>query len=450
MCLTAFTFPAERLSDKNDGGISTETSGTIYGTERIQKRHDENLVVTKEHEPLVLCVSRVETNYAEAIPTEEKSSCKVTSTEPRKTSVEKSSSTQAEVVKRKQCTTEVEGEKIRKISNDVPNDLENSLSEDCKQQEAQSGKKRKTIKSVQNNLENNFSDHSKHKEQDKVNPSAVNTVESRSSKAKQKEQDVIENSKQPVENVVEIQTNSEGKKDRGNISKLSTSSECLLVVPEQKQQRKKSGKSKSISQDKPVEQLSTVKKAAVQIVKSSGGGTSSSDVLAQNGECEQQLVPGFALKRSAASTDVRVALDEENFVRKKPLPKLVKAAFKPPVATKGNNNGKARAKMPKLLKPNFVSPTLAKRDNSHDVGQEVREEKIPKSAAFSVASQQNAVLNKKLSLKSEACSDAFQQNAVAKEKLSLKRKAQCKDQCPARGALSKKAKETASCQAKGV
>ena len=80
----------------------------------------------------------------------------------------------------------------------------------------------------------------------------------------------------------------------------------------------------------------------------------------------------------------------------------------------------------------------------------MREEKIPKSAAFSDASQQNAVLNKKLSLKSEACSDAFQQNAVAKEKLSLKRKAHCKDQCPARGALSKKAKETASCQAKGV
>ena len=449
MCLAAFTFPAERLSEENDGGRSTETSGTIHGTERIQKRHDEILVVTKEHEPLVLCVSRVETNSAEAIPTEEKSSCKVTSTKPRKTSVEKSSSTQAEVVKKKQCKTEVKGGKIRKISNDVPNDLENSLSEDCKQ-EAQSGKKRKMIKSVQNNLENNFSDHSKQKEQDKVNASAVNTVESRSSKAKQKEQDVIENSKQPVENVVEIQTNSEGKKDRGNISKLSTSSECLLVVPEQKQQRKKSGKSKSISQDKPVEQLSTVKKAAVQIVKSSGGGTSSSDVLAQNGECEQQLVPGFALKRSAASTDVRVALDEENFVRKKPLPKLVKASFKPPVATKGNNNGKARAKMPKLLKPNFVSPTLAKRDNSHDVGQEVREEKIPKSAAFSDASQQNAVLNKKLSLKSEACSDAFQQNAVAKEKLSLKRKAHCKDQCPARGALSKKAKETASCQAKGV
>ena len=449
MCLTAFTFPAERLPEKNDGGRSTETSGTIHGTERIQKRHDENLVVIKQYEPLVLCVSRVETNSVEAIPTEEKSSCKVTSTKPRKTSVEKSTSTQAEVAKKKQCTTEVKGGKIRKISN-VPNDLENSLSEDCKQQEAQSGKKRKMSKSVQNNLENNFSDHSKQKEQDKVNASAVNTVESRSSKAKQKEQDVIENNKQPVENVEEIKTNSERKKDSGNSSKLSTSSECLLGVPEQKQQRKKSGKSKSISQDKPVEQLSTMKKAAVQIVKSSGGGTSSSDVLAQNGKCEQQRVPGFALKRSAASTDVRVALDEESIVRNKPLPKLVKASFKPPVATQGNNNSKARAKMPKLLKPNFVSPTLTKRDNSHDVGEEVREEKIPKSAAFSDASQQNAVLNKKLSLKSEACSDAFQQNAVAKEKLSLKRKAHCKDQCPARGALSKKAKETASCQAKGV
>lgn len=421
MCLTSFTFSAERLPENNDGGISTETSGTIHGTERIQKRHDENLVVTKEHESLVLCVPRVETNSVEAIPTEEKSS-----TKPRKTSVEKSSSTQAKVVKKKQCTNEVQGGKKRKMSNDVPNNLENSLSEDCKQKEAQSGKKRKMSKSVQNNLENNFSDHSKQKEQGKVNDSAVNTTESWSSKAKQKEQDVIENSKQPVENVEEIQTNAEGNKDSGNSSKLSTSSECLLGVPEQKQQRKKSGKSKSIFQDKPVEQLSSMKKAAVQVVKSSGGGTSSSDVLAQNGECEQQRVPGFAPKRSAASTDVRVALDEDSLARKKPLPKLVKAAFKPPVATKGNNN---RAKMPKLLKPNFVSPTLAKRDNSHDVGQEVREEKIPKSVAFS---------------------DAFQQNAVPKKKLSLKREAQCKDQCPAGGASSNKAKETTSRQAKGV
>lgn len=446
MCLTAFTFTTERLPENNDGGISAETSGTIHGTEIIRKRHDENLVVTKEHESLVLCVSRVETNSAEAIPTEEKSSCKVTSTKPRKTSVEKSSSTQAKVVKKKQCTNVVQGGRKRKMSNDVPNNLENSVSKDCKQKEAQSGKKRKMSKSVQNNLENNFSDHSKQKEQDKVNDSAVNTTESWSSKAKQKEQDVIENSKQPVENVGEIQTN-EGNKDSVNSSKLSTSSECLLGIPEQRQHRKKSGKSKSITQDKPVEQLLTMKKAAAQVVKSSGGGTSSSAVLAQNGECEKQRVPGFAPKRSAASTDVRVALDEDSLARKKPLPKLVKAAFKPPVATEGNNN---RAKMPKLLKPNFVSPTLAKRDNSHDVDQEVREEKIRKSVAFSDASQQNAVPKKKLSLKSEVCSDAFEQNAVAKKKLSLKREAQCKDQCPADGASSKKAKETTSCQAKGV
>ena len=227
-------------------------------------------------------------------------------------------------------------------------------------------------------------------------------------------------------------TNSEGKKGSGDSSKLSTTSECQLGVPVQKQEGKKSRKSKNISQDNTVEEDSTMKKPKIQrAAKSNGEGTSSSDVLAQNGECEHQRIPkklGFALKRSAASTDVRVALDEDSLARKKSLPKLVKATFKPPVATKGGNNGKARAKMPKLLKPNFVSPTLVKPDNNHDVPKEAREEKMPKSVA---------------------CSDAFEQKTVPKKKLSLKRKPQCKDQLSA-GSASKKAKEATSCQGKGL
>ena len=201
-------------------------------------------------------------------------------------------------------------------------------------------------------------------------------MESSSSKATQKKQDVTENSKQPDKNDGEALTNSEGKKGSGNSSKLSTSSECQLGVPKQKQQGKTSRKSKSISQDNPVEEGSTVKKPTIQMAKSSGKGTSSSDALAQNGECEQHRIPkkpGFALKRSAASTDVRVALDEDGLARKKSLPKLVKTTFKAPTATKGDKNGKAPAKMPKLLKPSFVSPTLSKPENNHDVRKEVCE-----------------------------------------------------------------------------
>ena len=398
--LTTFSFSAEKMPENNDG-ISVEVSETVHVTERIQNQNDETLVVPKEPDPPVPCVSNVETDSAEANSTDEKSICKVSNTKPRKTSVKSSSikkSTETKVVEKRQSTTEAQsaGKKRRKMSKGVPNGLENSLTENSKQ-----------------------------KEQEKDNASAVISMESWSSKAKRENQDMIEDSKQPVKNSEEFQANSEGKKGCGNSSKLSTTSECQLGVPAQKQEGKKS---KSMSQD-TVEGDSIMKKQKIHIAKSNGEGTSSSDFLAQNGECEHQRIPkmaGFALQRSAASIDVRVALDKDSLARKKNLPKLVKAAFKPPVATKGTNNDKARAKMPKLLKPNFVSPTLVKPDNNHDVPKNAREEKMPKSVA---------------------CSDDFEQKTDPKKKLSLKRKAQCKDQFSA-ASVSKKPKEATSSQGK--
>ena len=398
--LTTFSFSAEKMPEDNDG-ISVEVIETVHVTERIQNQIDETLVVPKEPDLPVTCVSNVETDSAEANSTDEKSICKVSNTKPRKTSVKSSSikkSTETKVVEKRQSTTEAQsaGKKRRKMSKGVPNGLENSLTENSKQ-----------------------------KEQEKDNASAVISMESWSSKAKRENQDMIEDSKQPVKNSEEFQANSEGKKGCGNSSKLSTTSECQLGVPAQKQEGKKS---KSMSQD-TVEGDSIMKKQKIHIAKSNGEGTSSSDFLAQNGECEHQRIPkmaGFALQRSAASTDVRVALDKDSLARKKNLPKLVKAAFKPPVATKGTNNDKARAKMPKLLKPNFVSPTLVKPDNNHDVPKNAREEKM---------------------LKSVACSDDFEQKTDPKKKLSLKRKAHCKDQFSA-ASVSKKPKEATSSQGK--
>ena len=244
-----------------------------------------------------------------------------------------------------------------------------------------------------------------------------------------------------------------------------TSSKSQLNVPKEKRQRKKSGKSKSVSQDNPVEEGATVDKTTDQTIKStplqslidngdagkgkgparlknhankvgkqsnikqqskesrrsSGEGASRSEVLDQNGESEQHPLPQkpcFALKRSAASTDVRVhvALSEDSSARKKSLPKLVKAAFKPPMTTKGD--GKAPAKMPKLLKPHFISPALAKAENNHDVRKE--EQTVPKSVAHSEKSDEK--------------------NTVSKKEVALKRKAQRKDQCST-GNTSKKARE---------
>ena len=401
--LTAFAFSAAEKLPQNNDGINTEMSETVHETERIQKEDDETLVVPKEPEPPVPCVSTVETDSTEANSTDEKSIliCKVTNTEPRETSVKNSpmkKSTETKVAKKRKSTTEAQS----------------------------AGKKRKMSKGVSNDLVNSLTENSKQKEQEKDNASAVISKKSWSSKAKQKNQEVIEDSKQPVKNAEEVQTNSEGRKGSGNSSKLSTTRECQLGVPVQEQE---GIKSKSISQDNTVEGDSTMKKQKIQIAKSNGEGTSSSEVLAQNGECEQRRIPkmaGFALQRSAASTDVRVALDKDSLARKKKLPKLAKAAFKPPVATKGDDSGKARAKVPKLLKPNFVSPAIVKPDNNHDVSKNAHEEKMPKSVA---------------------CSDAFEQKTGPKKKLSLKRKAQCKDQFSAASA-SKKAQETTICQGK--
>ena len=418
MILLFSFFSAERLPEDNDG-VCNEISETLHETERIPKQDEETRVVTKELEPPVPCASIVETDSAgvipadekiiyeatttkpsktsvgsaEAIPTDEKSTCKAT--KPRKTSVENSSvkkSAEIKVVKKRKSTTEAQSAgKKRKMSKGVPNDLENSLTEG-----------------------------SKRKEQEKDNASAVISMGSWPSKAKEKNHDVIEDSKQPVKSSEEVQTNSEGKMGSGN--KLSTTSECQLGVPVQQQEGKKSRKSKSISQDHTVGEDSTMKKPKIQIAKINGEGTS----------CENQRLPkksGFALKRSVASTDVRVALDEDSLARKPTsLPKLVKAAFKPPVATKGDDNGKARAKMPKLFKPNFVSPMLGKPSNNQKVSKEAREEKMPTSVA---------------------CSDALEQKTVPKKRLSLKRKAQCQDQFST-GSASKKAKEATFYQGKGL
>ena len=399
--LTTFSFSAEKLPENNDG-ISVEVIETVHVTERIQNQIDETLVVPKEPDLPVPCVSNVETDSAEANSTDEKSICKVSNTKPHKKSVKSSpikKSTETKVVKKRQSTTEVQsaGKKRRKMSKGVPNGLENSLTQNSKQ-----------------------------KEQEKDHASAVISMESWSSKAKQENQDMIEDSKQPVKNSEEVQANSEEKKGCGNSSKLSTTSECQLGVLAQKQEGKMS---KSMSQDNTLEGDSIMKKQKIHIAKSNGEGTSSSGVLTQNGECEHQRIPkmaGFALQRSATSTDVRVALDKDSLARKKNLPKLVKAAFKPPVATKGANNDKARAKMPKLLKPNFVSPTHVKPDNNHDVPKNAREEKKPKNVA---------------------CSDDFEQKTDPKKKLSLKRKAHCKDQFSA-ASVSKKPKEATSSQGK--
>lgn len=430
-------FSAESLLEKNeDDSASSEINEPIHEPGRNQKTNEDTTAV-KEPEPSVPSVSNAsaKTDSEEAICKDEESE----TMKPLKTKADNSSaskSIETKVVKKRRTSGEAQGGKKRKMSKDVQGNSENSLVENSKQGE---------------------------QEKDDIN-AVTSTDETSSSEAKQKPKKVAEKSKQTNKSVDKVQINSQDtssvKEDGGSDnSKLSTSSASQLVVPKEKQQRKKSGKSKGISQDNLAEEDATVGKPSNQTTKgktyltdsgdsgkgkgparaknqvnkagkqtnkkressksrsSSGEGTSSSEVLDQNGESEHPPnTPGVALKRSPASTDVRVALGENSSAQKKSLPKLVKAVFKPPMAGKGDKSGKS-SKMPKLLKPHFVTPALAKPENDHDVRKEESEEKMSKSVA-----QSNAAVEKNIAPK------------------TLKRKAKSKDQCSA-GGTSKKAKK---------
>lgn len=296
------------------------------------------------------------------------------------------------------------------------------------------------------------------------NVQTMTTCESQPGVSKEKQQRSISQDNPADEDATVDKMSNQATKSR------SASSESLPGVSNKKQQRKKSGKSKSISQDNTVDKdaHATVDKISSQTTESkssqslidsedagkgrgparpknqtskvdeqsnskrqsnksrsaSGKGASSSQVLHQNEESGQHPTaqkPGFALKRSAASIDVRVnaaSLSEDDSARKKSLPKLVKAAFKPPIANKGEKSGKAPAKMPKLLKPHFVSPALTKpAENNHDAR---KEEQVPKSVASSEKS--------------------IEKNAVPKKDVAGKRRVQDNDQFST-GETSKKARE---------
>lgn len=440
------------MPNNNDGGrASFEMSEPIHEPGRTQKQSEDTPI---ELEPSVPFVSSAITDSEEAICKDEKSVSEPTTTPLKASDGNQSAnkSKETKVVKKRQTSGESRG-----------------------------GKKRKMSKDIQENSKNSFSEKTNQGEKEKENVNEVTTTESISSNETPKEQTMSEKNKQPDKCVEKDEMDTQDapcvNEDAGESSKLSTSSEAQQAVSKEKQQRKNSGKPKGVSQDNLVEKNATVDKLYLmtkssetskttdQTIKStplqslidngdagkgkgparlknhankvgkqsnikqqskesrrsSGEGASRSEVLDQNGESEQHPLPQkpcFALKRSAASTDVRVhvALSEDSSARKKSLPKLVKAAFKPPMTTKGD--GKAPAKMPKLLKPHFISPALAKAENNHDVRKE--EQTVPKSVAHSEKSDEK--------------------NTVSKKEVALKRKAQRKDQCST-GNTSKKARE---------
>ena len=262
--------------------------------------------------------------------------------------------------------------------------------------------------------------------------------------------------KEKAAKVIANNNNNSEEEDEGNIWELLTSSKSKLSVPKDDQQGEETSKggAVSVSQDNPVKREakvklsfkdnkrsssqsfdSEVKKVSKEIDSQKNGarkvikkktnsseqeteskesrnsneeGASSSEVSDQKEASKDAALseqhppkrnkPSFALKRSLASTDVRIPLEEDT-ARKKSLPKLVKA-FKPPMVKEGKA-GKG-PKMPNLLKPSFVSPALAKPESKPDDRKEGDQE----------VAQSNAV----------------KKNTVPRKESTLKRKASKKDQ----------------------
>ena len=333
--------------------------------------------------------------------------------------------------------------------------------------EAQGGKKRKISKEANENAENNLKNSVVRKDQETVGENTGTRSESLDKT--QKKDDVSEQGKSKKENAakVDMSHHDDSVKDNQNISELSTSGASKLSVPKEKQPGKTITEAEiSVSQEIPVEEeaaannprpsetkssssqtlesgvklvskgkgfdclknptknVSKKKKTSFEERKGKGSRNSNdkedpnSEVSEKNeaskdGELPKEHPipqrPSFTLKRSLASTDVRVAPGEDK-AQKKFLPKLVKA-FKPPVAKEGKT---AKVpKMPKLLKPQFVSPALAKPDSKQakckEEGQEVTQE------------------------------DTVKKNSVTTKEPTLKRKSRKKDDNPSE--TPKKAKE---------
>lgn len=286
----------------------------------------------------------------------------------------------------------------------------------------------------------------------KDNTNAVVSAKSVLSRSRDEENNLSEQDKQPdqsdeMDKMISVDISPCGREDVARGSSVSTPGETLLpLVPGDKSKKKRksnissrdfSGKGNSTNNSSQMaespwsklqvsdeksrkrkdptcgrDQPSTTSKQSTYEQESNQSISinkeeprSSSEVPDHNLESSQNpklpKKPEFLYKKS--NTDVRVAVDEDGSLRKKCLPKLMKTAFKPPMASKGGKSSKI-PKMPKLLKPHFVSPAFSLPESNH------------KDCGVG-----------KISGKSVAHSVTAKKDVEPKKERELKRKAQCKD-----------------------
>lgn len=175
----------------------------------------------------------------------------------------------------------------------------------------------------------------------------------------------LEDKKETEETKVTQFQSTDNNKTKGKSKQLdSQKNQVKKVIKE---------KSTSLKEGREIQECKTENNEVKTSRSEISGGTRASKM----GDHPEHCKPSFVLKRSLASTDLRVSVGVDTSFKRKPLPKL-KKVFKPPVA-KAAKTDKDLA-MPKLLKPHFVSPALAKPHDKSDCSEAGSQETIHTNA----------------------------------------------------------------------
>lgn len=413
---------------------SSESSEMCEPTDESRNtlRQQEHTMAIEKLQPTVHIVSNTDSNLDETLGERENSAngaimkpCKETVGVPTasRTKVTK-------VNKKRQISDEIQGTKKRKKSKNVIENIVKKFSKEFEQEQVEENKNAvvftKSVSSKSRDEENNLSEQDKQPNQSDEMDEMISKDISSLGKDVARELNVSTHGKTLPGDKTKKRKSIISSGDvlvKGNPTNNETSSQeanssaSKLHVSDEKPHKRKDpsdgrDQSSSTSEQRTHERESNESAS----IKEEVSRSPSLEVLDQNWESKQNPKfpekPEFLHKKTASSTNVRVASGENGSVRKKCLPKLIKTAFKPPMASKDGNTSKI-PKMPKLLKPHFVSPAVSLPESNH---KEFGVGKISdKSVAHSVASKKDSKPKKEQELKRKAhCKDSSLANPTSK------------------------------------
>lgn len=413
---------------------SSESSEMCEPTDESRNtlRQQEHTMAIEKLQPTVHIVSNTDSNLDETLGERENSANGAIMKPCRETvGVPTASRTKVtKVNKKRQISDEIQGTKKRKKSKNVIENIVKKFSKESEQEQVEENKNAvvftKSVSSKSRDEENNLSEQDKQPNQSDEMDEMISKDIASLGKDVARESNVSTHGKTLPGDKTKKRKSIISSRDvvvKGNPTNNETSSQeanssaSKLHVSDEKPHKRKDlsdgrDQSSSTSEQRTHERESNESAS----IKEEVSRSPSSEVLDQNWESKQNPKfpekPEFLHKKTASSTNVRVASGENGSVRKKCLPKLIKTAFKPPMASKDGNTSKI-PKMPKLLKPHFVSPAVSLPESNH---KEFGVGKISdKSVAHSVASKKDVEPKKEQELKRKAhCKDSSLANPTSK------------------------------------